>query len=296
METLQRGDRVAVVAGSGKVNIEAVLQGIEVLRSWGLVVDDDQEWAAEWGNLAGHDSRRISRLQKELDNPDIKAIFMARGGYGLTRVIDRLDWARFIDNPKWLIGFSDVTALHNCLNNLGYKSIHAPMVAQFARKELSESVEQLRKLLFKDEVPILHGKVNESFSNQVIEGEIVGGNLCMIADQIGTYSELEIEGKILLIEEVGEKPYQIDRMMTRLKRSGDLKYVKAIIMGQFSMIPEEEAPLFPLSIKQIIKEKVNVPVITNVTCGHEAPNTPIILGGIYKIECNNTEAEIQYLQ
>ncbi|NLR90378.1 S66 peptidase family protein [Flammeovirga agarivorans] len=293
MGILQRGDKVAVVAASGVVNIDAVLDGIEVLRAWGLIVSDDQQWAAEWGSLAGADSRRISRLQEALDDPEIKAIFLARGGYGLTRIIDRVDWAKFIDHPKWVIGFSDVTTLHTCINNIGFASIHGPMVAQFNKKELEVSISQLKGMLFYDEVPMLKGDIKEEYSDREITGTMVGGNLCMIADQIGTYSELDIEDKILFLEEVGEKPYQVDRMMTRLKRSGDLNKVKAIIMGQFSMVPDEERP-FPLTVKQIIKEKVDVPVITGVTCGHEYPNTPIILGGQYTIKCIDDKALIEY--
>ncbi|MBB3697887.1 LD-carboxypeptidase [Flammeovirga yaeyamensis] len=294
METLKRGDKVAVVAASGVVNIESVLQGIELLRSWGLVVSDEQEWGAEWGSLAGADIRRASRLQKAINNPEIKAIFLARGGYGITRIIDTLDWSGFIDHPKWVIGFSDVTALHSAINNLGFASIHAPMVAQFNNKELEVSVNQLQGVLFFNEAPDIIGKVKEEFSDQTIEGEVVGGNLCLIADQIGTSSELDLENKILFIEEVGEKAYQIDRMMTRLLRSGALKNIKALIMGQFSSVPNEEPPFFPLTIKQIIKEKVNVPVITDVSCGHETPNTPILLGGTYVITCSGSSAVMQF--
>ncbi|MBD0403424.1 LD-carboxypeptidase [Flammeovirga sp. EKP202] len=293
MNTLKRGDKVAVVASSGKVDVEATLQGIEVLREWGLIVPNDQEWAAEWGSLAGADSRRIGKLQMALDDPDIKAIFMARGGYGLTRIIDRIDWSKFIDHPKYIIGFSDVTALHICVNNLGFPSIHAPMVGQFSKKELEVSLSQLKGILFYDEYPSIKGEVNEKFSDQVIEGEIVGGNLCLLADQIATYSELNTENKILFIEEVGEKPYQIDRYLTHLKRSGAFKNVKAIILGQFSGIPDEEEPFFPLSINRMVKEKVNVPVITDVTAGHDYPNTPIKLGGKYQIKCIGDKALIE---
>lgn len=294
MEALKKGDKVVVVAASGKVVVEAVLQGIETLREWGLIVPDDQEWAAEWGSLAGADSRRIGKLQMALDDPEVKAIFMARGGYGLTRIIDRIDWARFIDNPKYIIGFSDVTALHACVNNLGFKSIHSPMVAQLSNQDLELSVTQLKGLLFYNEVPSLKGEVNEKYDGQVIEGEVVGGNLCLLADQIATYSELDMDDKILFIEEVGEKPYQIDRYLTHLKRSGDLKKVKAIIMGQFSGVPDEGDPFFPLTIKQIVKEKVNVPVITEVTAGHSYPNTPIVLGGEYSIKCIGEKALVEY--
>lgn len=295
MNTLKRGDKVAVIASSGKVDVEATLKGVEILREWGLIVPNDQEWAAEWGSLAGSDSRRIGKLQMALDDPETKAIFMARGGYGLTRIIDRIDWARFIDHPKYIIGFSDVTALHSCINNLGFASIHAPMVAQFSNKNLEVSVSQLKGMLFYDEVPSLKGEVSEAFSDQIITGEIVGGNLCMLADQIATYSEVDMDDKILFIEEVGENPYQIDRYLTHLKRSGDLKKVKAIIMGQFSNMPEEEEPFFPLTIKQIVKEKVKVPVISEVSAGHEYPNTPIILGGKYQIKCIGDKALIEYI-
>ncbi|OHX66168.1 S66 peptidase family protein [Flammeovirga pacifica] len=294
METLTRGDKVAVVAASGVVNIELVLQGIELLRSWGLVVSDDQEWAAEWGSLAGADIRRASRLQNALNDQEVKAIFFVRGGYGITRIIDTLDWSGFIDYPKWLIGFSDVTALHSAVNNLGFASIHSPMVAQFTNKELEVSINQLKGILFYNEVPDIIGKVKEEFSDQVLEGEVVGGNLCLLADQIGTSSELSLEGKILFIEDVGEKAYQLDRMMTRLLRSGALKNMKALIMGQFSSIPNEEPPFFPLTIKQIIKEKVDVPVITDVSCGHDVPNTPLLLGGTYSIQCSGTSAVMQF--
>lgn len=219
--TLKTGDSVAIVSTARKISLEEIQPAIDLLKSWGLKAVLGKSIGASDNQYAGSDTLRIQDFQEMLDNPKIKAIWCARGGYGTVRIIDHLNFGEFVINPKWIIGYSDVTVLHSHLHQLGVKTLHATMPINVS-KNTKESLESLKKNLF-GEVETL--KTSSSKWNKIgrVKGQIVGGNLSILYSLLGSSSSIKTDGKILFIEDLDEYVYHIDRMMQALKRNGMLK-------------------------------------------------------------------------
>lgn len=285
---LQPGDTVAVIAPAYAARMDLVSEGCKVLESWGLNVIQNIPKSDDQTPFSGSDEMRLERLQAAMDNPDIKAIFCARGGYGITRFVDRLDFTGFCTSPKWLIGFSDVTALHLVICKLGFSCIHGPMVVHLSDASQEPAVSALKRVLFYG-TRISHiFNAYSSFENQ-IDAELVGGNLTLLINGLGTKTEPETEGKILFLEEVGERYYRIDRMLQHLKRAGKLQNLKAVILGQFV---DCEADGFPFSVVEMVRQKVrsDVPVFSGLPVGHGSPTFPLILGALASISISEQGA------
>lgn len=275
---LKSGDKVILLSPSSPSDSLNWLKGKEILESWGLETQVSDHCNAKHFGLAGTDEERLSDLQKALDDPSIKAIFPIRGGYGLTRILDQLDFTQFQKKPKWIVGFSDITALHLAVNSLNIASIHGPMPNNFVEKEGGDKLDRLKNLLFGEisELPLPTHPFNKKGK---ISGEIIGGNLSLICQNLGTNTFPNPEGKILLIEDVGEKYYHIDRMMVQLKRSGLLHYIKGMIVGQFSECTEAKLSmgLEPNEIIHHHTKDFKFPIAFNAPIGHIPYNLPIIL-------------------
>lgn len=288
---LKQGDTVAIVATARK-NIEDNLgPAISWLKKWGLNVVIGKSIGLDYHQLAGTDEQRAADLQTQLDNPNIKAIWCVRGGYGTVRVIDRLDFTKFKQNPKWIIGFSDVTVLHSHLNTMGYASIHAIMPV--SSKASEEAKETLRKALFGE--PISYTLPCEHLNKfGVAKGELVGGNLSILYSLFGSPSAIDCSDKILFIEDLDEYLYHIDRMMMNLKRNGCLESLKGIIVGGMTKMRDNEVP-WGKNAEQIIDDitkEYNIPVIYNFPAGHLADNRALILGKQVRIEVNDYESNV----
>ncbi|WP_282787582.1 S66 peptidase family protein [Flavobacterium croceum] len=288
---LKQGDTVAIVATARK-NIEDNLgPAISWLKKWGLNVVIGKSIGLDYHQLAGTDEQRAVDLQTQLDNPNIKAIWCVRGGYGTVRVIDRLDFTKFKQNPKWIIGFSDVTVLHSHLNTMGYASIHAIMPV--SSKASEEAKETLRKALFGE--PISYTLPCEHLNKfGVAKGELVGGNLSILYSLFGSPSAIDCSDKILFIEDLDEYLYHIDRMMMNLKRNGCLESLKGIIVGGMTKMRDNEVP-WGKNAEQIIDDitkEYNIPVIYNFPAGHLADNRALILGKQVRIEVNDYESNV----
>ncbi len=286
---LKRGDTVAVFAASNKVSQSEMANGIQTLKSWGLAVVEAENLYAEDGRYAGTQSQRIIGLQKLMDNPNIKALFSARGGYGAAQVISFLDLEKFQKNPKWVVGYSDVTALHVALNNLGVETVHGPMVNNMTH---TASVESLRKMLFGE--PVSYSiATNANCRLGKAEGRLVGGNLSLIYSLGGTLFDLNAKNAILLIEDTGESNYHLDRMLTNLKLSGKLDCIKGLVVGDFiKMTQGSDAP-----VNEIILEKVKdlgIPVMYGINVGHDVVNNAMRLGGTVTLDVNNTSATLTF--
>ncbi|MGB1039926.1 MAG: S66 peptidase family protein [Flavobacteriales bacterium] len=265
---LKPNDKVIVLSPSGRVNEEQVRENSKLLESWGLKVEFGYHTFDIHNKMAGKDADRLSDLQNALDNPEIKAIFCSRGGYGLVRIIDRLDFSKFLINPKWIIGFSDVTVLHNQLNNLGVASVHAPMVNSY-HSTPQVALGSLKSALFDKEY-----QLETPFQNN----EIVGGNLAIIYSLLGTDSDINTDNKVLLIEEIGEYAYNIDRMIHGLKKAGKFNNLKGLLVGQFSGTKDDE---FGYSVKEIIEnctQEYDFPIQYNIPVGHVDDNRAVVLG------------------
>ena len=275
---LSAGDKIGVVATAKKVNKENTLKGIEILKKWGLKVKIGRHVFHSFHQFAGTDEQRAEDLQKMINNPDIKAIFMVRGGYGSTRIIDQINFHSLNTNPKWICGFSDITAFHLHLFKLGITSIHSPMPSFF--HTLSEkSLHRFKDLIFgkKPQYNIKNHKLNRP---GVATGKLTGGNLSIICHTIGTKSEIDTSDQILFIEDIGEQLYNLDRMIVQLKRAGYLKNLAGLIVGQFSDMKDNEDE-FGYDANEIIyshTKDYDYPIGFNFPIGHTSENYAIPVG------------------
>ena len=281
---LQKGDTVAILATARKHIVKSMQPTIDLLESWGLTVVIGKSIGLEENQLAGNDEQRAADLQEQLDNPNIKAIWCARGGYGTVRVVDLVDFTQFKKSPKWLVGFSDVTVLHNHLNTMGYKSILGSMPISLA-KASKEAVESLRLSLFGQ--PLQYA-IDPHPMNRLgkASGELVGGNLSILYSLLGSPSAIDCKDKILYIEDLDEYLYHIDRMMMNLKRNGCLESLKGIIVGSMTDMKDNDIPWGKnaLEIVQDVTKQYNIPVIFNFPAGHIHDNRALILGNNVTIE------------
>jgi len=290
---LKKGDTVAIVATARK-NIEDNLQpAILWLKNWGLEVVIGSTIGLDKDQLAGTDEQRAADFQTQLDNPNIKAIWCVRGGYGTVRMIDLLDFTKFKQSPKWIVGFSDVTVLHSHLNTMGYASIHGIMPV--SSKASEEAKESLRKALFGE--PIAYTVPCENMNRLgTAKGELVGGNLSILYSLFGSPSAIDCSDKILFIEDLDEYLYHIDRMMMNLKRNGCLESLKGIIVGGMTKMKDNEIPWGKdaLEIIDDVTKNYNIPIIYNFPAGHLADNHALILGKQVSIEVNDLESKVVF--
>jgi muramoyltetrapeptide carboxypeptidase len=288
---LKKGDTIAIVATARKNIDDNLKPAISWLKNWGLEVVIGNTIGLDNNQLAGTDEQRAADFQKQLDNPNIKAIWCVRGGYGTVRMIDFLDFTKFKQSPKWIIGFSDVTVLHSHLNTMGYASIHGIMPV--SSKATEEAKESLRKALFGEhlEYTVPCDQMNRYGS---AKGELVGGNLSILYSLLGSESAIDCHDKILFIEDLDEYLYHIDRMMMNLKRNGCLESLKGIIVGGMTKMHDNEIPWGKnvLEIIDDVTKKYNIPIIYNFPAGHMADNHALVLGKQVAIEVNDVESKV----
>ena len=278
---LQTGDKIAIVAPASAINYNDIVPGIELLKNeWNLEVVEGKTLKSSFNQFSASDQDRIDDLQKMLDDPSVKAIIAARGGYGCSRIIDRIDFTKFIESPKWVIGFSDLTAIHSKLYTLGFASAHAHMAKSMMQEGAGDARESLRRLLF-GELPEYALPAHSLNRTGDAKGELIGGNLCLFAHMIGSETDINTTGKILFIEDVNEYLYNLDRMMIQLKRAGKLKTLAGLIVGQFSDMKDNSRPSFGKDAYEIIYEHVSehdYPVAFNFPVGHVPDNRAMIVG------------------
>lgn len=287
------GDKVAIAATARKVSEAEMADAVALLGSWGLeVVFAPGLFEAE-NQFAGSDANRAHSFQVLMDDPNIKAIFCARGGYGTVRMVDALDFTGLLKSPKWIIGFSDVTVIQSqLLQNHSYPSVHGPMAFNFTKEKAdAESLEHLRKILFAEPGSIVFARHALNQKEQTVNGILCGGNLSVLYSVLGSVSDLDTSDKILFIEDLDEYLYHIDRMMQALKRAGKLDKLKALIVGDMGDMKDNTIP-FGKTAYEIIADTVkdyHYPVIFGAPCGHEKRNLALVLGGEYEVSCNANE-------
>ena len=289
---LQKGDKVALVSPAGALDSSFIEHSCRVLEDWGLVPVVGQYALAKSGYFAGEDELRIKDMQAALDDNDIKAIFCNRGGYGCMRIVERLDYSTFQGNPKWIIGFSDITVFHSKLNTLGIESIHGPMPKTFVANSL-ETLDKLREFLFGK---ISSYKIPSHPLNRkgVGSSELIGGNLTLLHCLRSTALDYGHRRSILFIEDVGEKLYSIDRMLHSFKLSGHFDKLSGLIVGDFSKMHGEQ---FGMDVENIIKDAVedyNFPVCFGFPAGHEENNMPLIMGATVELIVDTTESILKF--
>ncbi len=279
---LKKGDKIAIVASARKISMEELQASIEIFKNWGLEVVLSKNLLGSDNQYSGKDAERASDLQVALDDDSIKAIISARGGYGTIRIIDKLDFTKFKQNPKWVIGYSDITVLHSHIHNFGIETLHATMPINFSVNK--DAVETMRKVLFGEK---FNYEIQTHILNRVgvAEAEVVGGNLSLLYALTGSASSMHTKGKILFIEDLDEYLYHLDRMMVSLKRNGKLSDLAGLIVGGMTDMKDNQIP-FGKTAEEIILDAVkeyNYPVCFNFSAGHLDKNLAIPLGRKMKL-------------
>jgi len=278
---LKSGDTVAIVAPGRKVSPAEMEPAIRQLRSWGLKVITGPHLFGQQDQYSGKDEERATDLQLMLDDETIRAIICARGGYGTVRIIDRLDFGYFAKNPKWIVGYSDITVLHSHVNRqVGIETLHATMPINFPAGGMeNESTRSLHETLF-GKIPEYETDPNPLNRMGKAKGILTGGNLSILYALNGTPSDMNTDGKILFIEDLDEYLYHIDRMMMTLKRSGKLKNLAGMIVGGMSKMNDNTVP-FGKTAEEIIAETVagySFPLCFGFPAGHLEQNMALIMG------------------
>ena len=291
---LQPGDWVGIVSPAKYLEENALEAGIKILESWGLSVKLGEHAYSRYHQFSGSDEKRTQDFQKMIDDPRIKAIFCSRGGYGSSRILDQLSFKAFQSEPKWIIGFSDITVLFCQLNLLGIQGIHGPMPAFFEGNERKESVESLRNALFGKPLIIRASKHELNIPGNV-QGEVVGGNVSLLGHLLGTPTELDTVGKILFLEEIEEDLYRFDRLLVQLRRAGKLKDINGLVIGQFTHMKDNPVP-FGKSAPEIILDHLEgrVPVGVGFPIGHEPDNRAIYFGGQASLSVGREGATLDF--
>jgi muramoyltetrapeptide carboxypeptidase len=294
---LKPGDTIGLVAPAGFMPFEKIQTCIEALENWGYNLSFGKTTHSQSQNyFSGTDEERLADLQEMLDDKKIKAILCIRGGYGLSRIIDRLDFKKFRKKPKWVVGFSDITILHSHIfSNYKIASLHAPMSAAFNEGGFNQPyVLSLKTAL--EGAPARYECAGHAFNKEgKAKGQLVGGNLCLLAHLIGTSSDIDTKNKILFLEDVGEYLYNIDRLLLQLKRSGKFKKLAGLIIGGFTDSKDTERP-FGASSTEIIFEQVkkyNFPVCFDFPVSHGKENYALKIGGKYTLEVGKEKVVLE---
>ena len=293
---LKPGDAVGIVAPARKISKTQLEPALNTLKNWGLEpVLSKNIFSSNHSYLAGTDSERCEDFQSMLDDKNIKAIFCARGGYGSTRILEAIDFSSLEKSPKWIVGFSDVTAFHLRLSMFGLASIHGTMPIFFGREESQASVESIRSILFEGacEIEMLADEANRTGR---AEGEVVGGNLSLIVDALNTPSDPDTKGKILVVEEVDEYYYKLDRMFTQLRRTDKLQELAGLLVGHMTDIKNSDLD-FGETVQQIVNHAVrdySFPIAFSFPSGHHEPNHAWIHGATAVLDVGVNKVVLSY--
>ena len=298
---LKNGDLIGITAPAGYITLEEIEPAIKQMESWGYRIKPGETIGKRDFTFGGTDAERANDFQQMLDDPKIKAIMCARGGYGAVRIIDKLNWIKFKIKPKWIIGFSDVTVFHSHLNrNFGISSIHSKMCNSFpevwseAEPIQVETIESIQRALSgkKMNYAAIPNTQNKPGTG---EGVLVGGNLKMLETLAGTSSDLNTAGKILFVEDTGEYMYNIDRMFWNLKRTRKLSMLKGLIVGGFKVKVDEDSDDFGRTLQDVVLEKAkayNFPICFDFPVGHQKNNFALKCGIKHRLKVNPVEVTL----
>lgn len=291
---LKKGDKIAITCPAKSLKTP-MTDAIALLESWGLEVVLGETLNAVHHQFSGTDELRAHDMQRFIDDKSVKAIIAARGGYGCIRIVDEIDWKPLIQNPKWIIGFSDITVFHLQLQKLGLQSLHAQMPSTISESS-KEGLESLRKALFGEALIYTfpaskHNKLGNT------EAKLIGGNLTLLTASINSTSDIDCDDNVLFFEEVSEYAYSVDRMIRTLDRAGKLKNLKGLILGSFTNIKQDN-PAFGYSVEEIINlvvSKYNYPVCFNFPAGHLPDNRALIFGGEVKLIVSEYDTQLSFI-
>jgi muramoyltetrapeptide carboxypeptidase len=291
------GDTIALVCPGGFMPAEKAQTCIDTLREWGYLVKTGPTLGGNSQNyFSGDDQERTDDLQDALDDPEVKAILCGRGGYGTGRIIDRIDFSGFKKTPKWIIGFSDITVLHaHIYSNFKISTLHAPMAGAFNEGGAgSEFVQSLRHALAGEKINVQCPSHILNRKGEAI-GELVGGNLSLLAHLVGSPSDIKTKGRILFLEDLGEYLYNIDRMFYQLRRSGKLDRLAGLIIGGFTEMKDTERA-FGATAYEIIRDIVSdydYPVCFGFPVSHGRENYALKYGVGHKLKVGRNKVLLE---
>jgi muramoyltetrapeptide carboxypeptidase len=295
---LKRGDTIGLIAPAGFMPFEKMETCIETLQEWGYnLAFGNTIHSLSQNYFSGTDEERLADLQKMLDDKNIKAVLCARGGYGFSRIIDKISFKKFKKNPKWIIGFSDVTVLHSHIfSNYKIATLHAPMAAAFNEGGFSQPYVQSLKTALEG-TPADYEVAGHNLNKEgKAKGILVGGNLCLLAHLIGSGSDINTKNKILFLEDVGEYLYNVDRLFLQLKRSGKLDKLKGLIIGGFTDSKDTERPFGLTSAYEIIYEHVkdyDFPICFGFPVSHSKENYALKIGVKYSLDVKRDSVDLK---
>ena len=295
---LRPGDTIGMLCPSGYMPYEKAVTAIETLTGWGFHVSPGKTLGHQFNYFSGTDDERLNDLQQMINDDNVKAIFCARGGYGMGRIIDKLSFKKFKKNPKWIIGYSDITVIQTHLfSKYKIASLHAPMAAAFNEGEnKNQYIQSLHDALIGRRASYVCP--GDDFNKKgKASGILVGGNLSLLAHLTGTSSDIKTENKILFIEDVGEYIYNVDRLMYQLRRSGKLKHLAGLIVGKFTDMKDTAIP-FGQSVEEVIRDIIveyEYPICFNFPVSHEKENYALKIGVEYKLSVSPTLVTLKEL-
>ncbi len=298
---LKKGDKIGIVTPSGRIEEGVLDNAIERFEEWGLEVMVAQAAYNHFNQFGGTVTERLTDLQGVLNDPEIKAVVCSRGGYGAVKIIDLIDFRLFVASPKWIVGYSDITVLHNHINeNYGIKTLHGPMAAELSPERKirasDDSMELLRETLF-GALPAYIHPVHQLSRGGKTEGILTGGNLSVLYSLTGSGSFPETEGRILFIEDVGEYLYHIDRMMVGLRRNGVLEGIGGLLVGGLTDMNDNKVP-FGRTAEEIIAEAVedyDYPVCFGFPAGHQPENKTLIMGSKVTLSVGESISHLTFI-
>jgi len=296
---LEKGDTIGIICPAGYMPYEKAETCVNTFQQWGFEVKVGKTLGNQYNYFSGTDAERLKDLQQMLDDVNVKAILCARGGYGLSRIIDDIDFTQFKQNSKWIIGYSDITILHmHIYTKYGIASMHAPMATAFNNGgSENEFVQSLRKTIT-GELSKYSSDLHDLNRKGIAEGELIGGNLSLIVHLIGTVSDPNTTNKILFLEDVGEYLYNIDRMMIQLKRAGKLEKLSALIIGGFTELKDTTIP-FGQNVYNLIFDKIreyNYPVCFDFPVGHTDRNYALKVGVTHQLLVTEQQVKLKELE
>jgi muramoyltetrapeptide carboxypeptidase len=293
---LQKGSTIGITCPAGAVNSEEMQPMFAQLEAWGFNLKIGKTIGTSFNKFSATDADRLADLQSMLDDDAIEAVFFGRGGYGVVRILDQIDFTQFKQKPKWLLGYSDITAFHSHLNNqMKISSIHAHMGGGYKPNDFDAlSTQSIFDVITGKPI---HYVIPEHAMNRVgiAKGELIGGNLALLSDLVGTDSDIHTQGKILFIEDIGEYKYNIDRMLWQLLRAGKLSQLAGLIVGGFTDTQDNPVP-FGMTEYEIVWEKIkdfSFPVCFDFPVGHQARNMALKVGMHYHLAIENNQVVLE---
>ena len=298
---LKHGDIIGITSPAGHITHERIVPAIKVLQSWGYEVKIGNTIGKQDFSFGGTDEERAADFQQMLDDPSVKAVLSARGGYGSIRIVDKLHWNKFKQKPKWVVGFSDITVLHNHIHqNCKVASIHSKMCNSFpmdwskADPVQIQTINSIRDALSGERMNYTV-VTNTQNKTGTAEGMLIGGNLKTLETLAGSDSDVDTSGKILFVEDTGEYLYSIDRMFWNLKRTGKLKKLKGLVIGGFDIKPDDEGEEFGRTLHEIVLSKVqeyNYPVCFDFPVGHQRANFALKCGVKHRLSVTTNNVSL----